>query len=189
MNLIKTASEFAIRAHESINQVRKGSGEPYWKHPERVAATVSQITDSPEVIAAAWLHDVLEDVAPTRPEFGIEAMSDLVGQRVTALVLHLTDVFTSEAFPNMNRVRRKWLERERIALAGPLVHLVKVADLIDNTANILVYDKGFASLYLSEKAALLALVEVSLADAFGQLGRDLVRRAKRQVAYGKTILH
>jgi len=57
--MIKKAAEFAAKAHEGT--VRKGSCLPYIVHPREVAMLVSVMTDDPEVIAAAYLHDVIED--------------------------------------------------------------------------------------------------------------------------------
>lgn len=72
--LVERARLFAIAAHAATGQTRKYTGEPYWRHPEEVARLVSQFGHTPEMLAAAWLHDVVEDtgvdVALIRAEFG-----------------------------------------------------------------------------------------------------------------------
>ena len=75
--MIRKAAEFAARAHAGA--LRKGSGIPYIYHPMEVALIVAQMTDDPEVIAAAYLHDVLEDTqitaAQLETEFGSRILS------------------------------------------------------------------------------------------------------------------
>lgn len=65
---VKAARIIAKLAH--ADQVRRFCEEPYWKHPERVAEAVKAelfITHDyapptyDEIVAAAWLHDVVED--------------------------------------------------------------------------------------------------------------------------------
>jgi guanosine-3',5'-bis(diphosphate) 3'-pyrophosphohydrolase len=155
MNLILQAKDFAFRAHDSIGQVRKYSGRPYIEHPERVAAIVSEVTNDSEIIAAAWLHDVLEDVAPARPEFNGEVILQIFGPVVHGYVVDLTDQFVKEAYPNLNRKQRKGLERERIGKIHVNSKTVKLADLLDNSSDITENDADFARVYLREKGEML----------------------------------
>ena len=75
--MIRRAAAFAAKAHEGM--MRKGSRIPYIYHPMEVALIVAQMTDDPEVIAAAYLHDVLEDTSVTpekiQGEFGARVLS------------------------------------------------------------------------------------------------------------------
>ncbi len=77
--MIQKAARFAIKAHEGM--VRKGGSMPYIYHPMEVALLVSRMTQDAEVIAAAYLHDVLEDTSVTAEELG-----QVFGSRVLALV-------------------------------------------------------------------------------------------------------
>lgn len=61
MDLVEKATLIAITAHEAAGQKRKFSNEPYWYHPSAVADMVSRHTDNQSLIAAGWLHDVVED--------------------------------------------------------------------------------------------------------------------------------
>ena len=71
-NIIERAVAFAKKAHEG--QFRKGTDVPYIVHPVEAMEIVKTLTDDEEVIAAAVLHDVIEDTAYTeediRSEFG-----------------------------------------------------------------------------------------------------------------------
>lgn len=77
--MIKKAAEFAAKAHEGA--VRKGSSIPYIVHPYEAAVIVSGLTSDPEVIAAALLHDVIEDAGITY-EYLLEQFGDRVAELV-----------------------------------------------------------------------------------------------------------
>lgn len=63
MNLVEQAAELARQAH--VGQQRKWGNAPYIVHPERVAAKVASLKGvNEEDVAAAWLHDVIEDCSP-----------------------------------------------------------------------------------------------------------------------------
>lgn len=143
---------FAIAAHSSIGQVRKFTGEPYHTHVLRVAELVSTRTQDQEVLAAACLHDVLEDVEPHNPEFSRQRILDEFGQGVLDLVLELTDVYTKDKYPDLNRKARKKLEAERLAGISERAKLIKRADLHDNNSSIL--GTSFEKTWLEEKKLL-----------------------------------
>ncbi len=73
------AIEFAAKCHEG--QLRKGTDIPYIVHPMEACTIAATITSDPEVLAAAVLHDVLEDCRVT-----IQELKDRFGNRVAALV-------------------------------------------------------------------------------------------------------
>lgn len=77
-NLIDKAILFATKAHKEV--MRKGSNLPYILHPLETGIIVSTLTDDEEIIAAAILHDVLEDTDTTYEELKAEfgAAADLV---------------------------------------------------------------------------------------------------------------
>lgn len=77
--MIREAAEFAAKAHAGA--FRKGSGIPYIYHPREVALITALMTDDEEVIAAAYLHDVLEDTSVTE-----EDIREAFGGRVLELV-------------------------------------------------------------------------------------------------------
>ena len=79
LTLLDHAIIFATKAHAGTT--RKGTNVPYIVHPIEAAAIVSAMTDDEEVIAAAVLHDVLEDTEATR-----EDLLARFGRRITNLV-------------------------------------------------------------------------------------------------------
>ncbi len=82
LKLIKEAEEFAARAH--ANQKRK-SGEPFISHPVEVAQYLGDLKLDSEAIAAALLHDTLEDTETTPKQ-----LSDKFGPEITGLVEGVT---------------------------------------------------------------------------------------------------
>jgi len=132
-------------------------------HLEAVAKLVAGVSDDAEVIAAAWLHDTVEDTPATLDD--IEAH---FGSSVAELVEELTDVSMPS---DGNRARRKALDCRHTAQASPRAKMVKLADLIDNCRDITRHDPRFARVYLTEMAALLKV----LREGDEQLYRQAVR--------------
>ena len=148
MTLIDKAKMFAEMAH--AGQTRKYSDDPYITHPIRVSEIVAHNQGSDEMIAAALLHDVVEDTPVTHDE-----ILDKFGANVSDLVFGLTDVDLSMG----NRKTRKALDRDRIASSSADVQLIKLADFIDNTTSIVQNDPKFAKLYLQEKSQMLDVMD------------------------------
>ena len=86
-DLVAAARRFATEAHERIDQRRKYSNQPYQEHLKAVAEHVAGVTDDVEMIAAAWLHDTVEDTPAT---FG--DLERAFGRAVRDLVAELKDV-------------------------------------------------------------------------------------------------
>jgi (p)ppGpp synthase/HD superfamily hydrolase len=150
--LVWRAVAFAALAH--TGHKRKYTGHSYINgHLIPVLDAVAGETFDPEVQAAAVLHDVIEDTETTHYRLVL-----LFGQRVADLVLELTDVFTHEAYPEINRARRKGLEAGRMATISDDAKLIKLADIANNTADIVANDPKFAVVYLAEKAVMLAQI-------------------------------
>ena len=149
MQLIEQAKLYSRAAHQAVAQKRKYTGEPYYLHPAAVAERVAQVPGATaDMIAAAYLHDVVEDT-----HVAIEEISALFGEKVAGFVHELTDQFVDPEIGN--RSHRKALERERMSGISAEAQTIKYADLIDNTGSIVARDPGFARLYMSEKQALL----------------------------------
>jgi (p)ppGpp synthase/HD superfamily hydrolase len=148
--LAERAKLFATAAHHATGQKRKYTGEPYIVHPSSVANIVLKVCYIEDVIAAAYLHDVVEDTHVT-----IDIIREEFGESVAKLVEELTDVST---LFDGNRADRKRIDREHTALASPHAKTIKLADLIDNSKTIIEHDKKFAKVYLAEKRLLLEVL-------------------------------
>jgi (p)ppGpp synthase/HD superfamily hydrolase len=145
MDIEQLALDFATAAH--TGQKRKYTGEDYIVHPIEVAEIVKTVAYTPEMIAAALLHDVVEDT-----DASLEDILHRFGSAVADLVRDLTDVSQPE---DGNRATRKALDRAHTAQASAAAKTIKLADLISNSRSIVEFDPKFAKVYLKEKALLL----------------------------------
>jgi len=149
-NIVERARVFATAAHAAVGQTRKYTGEPYVVHPIEVSELVASVNGTEAMVAAALLHDVLEDTEVT-----VDLLEEQFGSKVADLVLWLTDISRPE---DGNRSTRKALDRQHSAAAPAAAQTIKVADLISNTRTIVEFDPGFAKTYLEEKRLLLEVL-------------------------------
>lgn len=157
--LTEYASSFAARAHEG--QTRKYTGEPYINHPEAVAKIVEDHGGDEEMIAAAWLHDVVEDTSWTLSDIR-EAFGDDVATLVDALTEKTTLV-------DGNRAKRKAMECERLSMVSDRAKTIKVADLLDNLISIVPHDPGFARVFFREASSLIQALQGADRDLMAKL--------------------
>jgi hypothetical protein len=123
--LLVTAAAFA--AHKHRDQRRKVGDVPYVNHPLAVARTLTEEggVDDAVTLAAAMLHDTIEDTATTREELARE-----FGEAVAAVVMEVTDD------KSLAKLERK---RQQVAHAAHLsarARLVKLADKLDNLRDL-----------------------------------------------------
>lgn len=151
---VSMAYAFAAGAHNGIDQRRKYTGEPYINHPCRVAALVGKVAGATvDMIAAAYLHDTVEDTEVT-----LSDIREMFGETVAEYVEYLTETSKRDR-PDLNREARKMIDAHRLAAAPPEVQTIKYADFIDNTSTILQNDPKFGRLYLQEKKMMLEVMD------------------------------
>lgn len=150
MDIVEKARVFATAAHAAAAQLRKYTNEPYIVHPREVAGIVSLHGGTDTQVAAAWLHDVVEDTGVT-----IETIRAEFGEKVAELVGWLTDVSRPD---HGNRAARKAVDRAHTAMAPAEAQDIKLADLISNCTSIVDHDANFAKTYLEEKRLLLEVL-------------------------------
>lgn len=159
-DVLEKVKDFADQAHGK--QQRKYSPERYIVHPVRVMELVRQQTSRLPVLAAALLHDVLEDTPVTKEKlyaFLQTVMPDEEASQTTALVVELTDIYTKTAHPRWNRKKRKLKEAQRIEKTGSESQTIKYADIIDNCREIVQHDPDFARVFLRECKNLLTVMK------------------------------
>lgn len=169
-SLVARAHAFAAEAHGRIGQTRKYSGEPYINHPIEVMEIVQSVDHTDEMLAAALLHDTIEDTPVTRDDIERE-----FGPKVATLVMELTD-----QCHDGNRATRKAAEAARLGTISPEAQTVKLADFISNSRSIIQSDPGFARVYLREKVRVLTVMTDG--DA------SLYERAMRQIEDAKETI-
>ncbi len=123
-DLLNRAYVYAMRAH---GEQKRASGDPYFSHPLQVAAILTDLKLDDATIAAALLHDTIEDTDATRAE-----IDRLFGHDIGVLVEGLTklkklDLVSKEAKQAEN------LRKLLLAIADDVrVLLIKLADRIHN---------------------------------------------------------
>lgn len=151
--------EFVKEKHKG--QVRKYTGEPYHNHLYNVAEIVSNLGE--EYIEVALCHDLFEDTDCGYEELFNKLFSigydENSAFNIRYSALELTDEFTKENFPDMNRENRKIHEAIRLSNISEFAQTVKYADLIDNTKSIVECDKQFSKVYLKEKRFILSIMD------------------------------
>ena len=166
--LVERARIYATAAHAAVGQLRKYTNEPYIVHPAEVAKIVSAVPEATEeMIAAAWLHDVVEDT-------GVE-VTDIwreFGGVVASYVNWLTNPSKKE---DGNRAVRKGIDREHIRNAPAEVKTIKLADLLSNCSSIVEHDEKFAKTYLEEKRLMMEVLKEGNATLF-KVVNEIVRK-------------
>ena len=167
--VLEQVRDFADSAHGT--ETRKYSPERYIVHPVRVMEICATQTSDRPVLAAALLHDVLEDTSVDRHQlhqFLASLMDGEEAQRTLKLVVELTDVYTKPSFPRWNRRKRKAKEAARIQKTSAESQTVKYADIIDNCREITVADPDFAGVFLCECRMLLRKMPLGNATLYQQ---------------------
>ena len=131
MTLVSDAMIFAACAHDGM--LRKGTNVPYIVHPAEVAAIASTLTDDPEILAAAVLHDVIEDCGVTE-----ETLRERFGAKVARLV-------ACESQTNWGDPCRSWDARKHEAIRK-IAHgcrEAKIVALSDKLSNMRAIRRDF----------------------------------------------
>jgi (p)ppGpp synthase/HD superfamily hydrolase len=149
--ILDSVRSFASKAHQG--QMRKYIPVPYIVHPVRVSEMVEPYNPRRPIVAAALLHDVVEDTIVGETALSVflhNIMEPEEAAETLKLVMELTDVYVKSSFPQWNRRKRKKKELERIATTSPEAQTIKYADILDNTREIASHDPAFAPRYLAE---------------------------------------
>lgn len=165
--VLQKLRDYADKAHGK--QMRKYTPERYIVHPERVMKNCEQYTQKLPLLAAALLHDVLEDTPVTAQElqhYLLSQMNEADAKETVDLVVELTDVYTKQQHPRWNRKKRKQKEARRIENTTGDSQTVKYADIIDNCREIVEHDPDFARVFLRECRGLLQVIRKGNAELY-----------------------
>ena len=123
--LLDRAIIFAVRAHAGTE--RRGKGYPYIVHPLEAVEIVSTMTADQELLAAAALHDTVEDTGVT-----VEQLRAEFGDRVAALVEEESDKFEEGVSEADSWHARKRAAIERLSKASRDAKMVALGDKLSN---------------------------------------------------------
>ncbi len=124
-DLLDRAIIFAVKAHH--NTERRGKGFPYIVHPMEAVEIVATITPDQELLAAAALHDTIEDTDVT-----VEDIRREFGDRIAALVHAESDQFTEGVSEEDSWHDRKQAAINRLAAASHDAKIVAMGDKLSN---------------------------------------------------------
>ena len=127
--LVDRAIVFAVKAHH--NTERRGKGFPYIVHPLEAMEIVATITPDQELLAAAALHDVIEDTEVT-----VDELREMFGERIAHLVHAESDQIDGVLFDGQNEEEtwhaRKQAAIDRLAAAPHDAKIVAMGDKLSN---------------------------------------------------------
>ena len=123
--LLDKAIVFAVQAHK--NTERRGKGFPYIVHPMEAVAIVATISPDQELLAAAALHDVVEDT-----DHSLEELRAEFGERVAGLVEQESDKFVPGCSEEDSWRDRKKAAIDRLADASRDAKIVAIGDKLSN---------------------------------------------------------
>ena len=123
--LLDRAIIFAVRAHAGTE--RRGKGYPYIVHPMEAVEIVATMTADQELLAAAALHDTVEDTDVT-----VEQIRAEFGDRVASLVADESDEMPAGVSEEDSWHNRKRAAIERLSRASRDAKMVALGDKLSN---------------------------------------------------------
>ena len=124
-SLLDRAIVFAVRAHAGTE--RRGKGFPYIVHPMEAVAIVATMTSDQELLAAAALHDTVEDTDVT-----VEQIRAEFGERIASLVASESDTLEAGVSEEASLHARKQAAIDRLAHASRDAKIVALGDKLSN---------------------------------------------------------
>lgn len=146
--LIESAKLFATECHK--NQKRKFTNEPYIIHPQEVSEMVAKIGGSPEMVAASWLHDVVEDCG-----IKIEEIRRRFGDKVSNLVSELTTPGNIDSGKKSEYIAKKMETMSSDGLT------IKLCDRLNNVSGFKTAAPNFISKYVPKTKFIMDSIEAS----------------------------
>ena len=123
--LLDRAIIFAVKAHSGTE--RRGKGYPYIVHPLEAVEIVATMTNDQELLAAAALHDTVEDTDVT-----LEQIQAEFGDRIATLVAAESDEMSAGVSEEDSWHIRKRAAIDRLAKASRDVKMVALGDKLSN---------------------------------------------------------
>ena len=134
--LLDRAMIFAVHAHAGTE--RRGKGYPYIVHPMEAVEIVATMTADQELLAAAALHDTVEDTEVT-----VEQLKAEFGERIASLVADESDVMPEGVSEEASWHQRKQAAIDRLSKAS---HDAKIVALGDKLSNMRAIARDYAEI-------------------------------------------
>jgi len=154
---------YATEKH--FGQLRADGVTPFITHPIQVAKIIQLYGGDINQICAGLLHDVIEDTDTTLMDLKNDLQSfnlmDLCVDLVLTYCKEMTNVFTKDNFPTINRKERKKLEIEHFKSWSDVnLKLIKLADVFSNLSSFDSLKKDFAKIYILEELEIISSIEI-----------------------------
>jgi (p)ppGpp synthase/HD superfamily hydrolase len=148
--MLKDAISFAIEAHK--NQWRRYDHTPYIRHPLSVMGMLTEFTMDEHALAAAVLHDTVEDCE----DITLEVIHERFGEVVAGYVFYVT----KQSRRHIDGVReiRDAIDREHYSHGSEVSQVIKIMDMLDNIPGIWYNDPTRGLEYIKEKRLLLRVL-------------------------------
>ena len=166
--LINKAKEFAAHCHS--DQTRKFDKKSYITHPAAVASLVDKFGGSPEMVAAAWLHDVVEDC-----DVSICDLIRLFGTNVSGLVWELTNP------KNLNKSKKAEYLLDKMNTMTSSALTIKLCDRLNNVSDFKTAPQEFVKKYSPETKFIL--------DGLESGGRPLTTQQNKIIDEIKKVIN
>ena len=127
--LLDRAIVFAVKAHQGTE--RRMKGYPYVVHPLEAIAITATMTNDQELLAAAALHDTVEDTDVT-----LDNIRQEFGDRVADLVMSETDITVAPDGTLLTWKERKQRDMDNLSKASRDVKIVTLGDKLSNLRGI-----------------------------------------------------
>lgn len=173
MTLAKAAS-FAAELH--TGQHRKGTGEPYIKHPRGVFKILRDVgVKDRELLVAAYLHDSIEDTPATY---------NMLKKEFSVGVANLVRQVTSDTKEILKQGKEEYLSNKMIKMSDDAL-ILKLADRLHNVDDITTSSKGFAEkMWIQTRYIINTLrTERSLNNTHKKLIRQIEKQLQQYKAY------
>lgn len=168
--LLESPSDIAynIAQEKHAYQHRKFSNEPYFNHPSRVADIVRRFTKDEELIAAAYLHDVIEDTKTS-----VKEIDAVFGEKIARIVKELTSVKKEQVLIG----KADYLLKKMNQMTSDAL-LIKIADRLDNVSDFRFASEKFRNKYIKETYYILQNLKRPLKSEHKKLIQEIVTQLK-----------
>lgn len=174
MSIVEAAEKIARKAHQG--QMRKWTEktEEFIVHPIRVAEKVKSLNLGDVAVAAAYLHDVIEDCG----DQWAKDIEEQCGKEVLDLVNELTFPTDKPEFRGMPRAEKNKIRFAKMAVMTEMAKRIKLVDRLDNVCDMKCAPLKMKQKYIPESAQLVDLIGYVDVDTAKELKEAIHRLEK-----------
>ncbi len=169
ITVVSMAHDMAQDRHG--DQIRKFNGEPYFNHPLRVVQLIGMYTKDEHIIAAGYLHDLVENHKKTTHS----EINDIFGNRISGLVFEVT----SDKEKQTKIGKPEYLLSKMLKMTDDAL-LIKLCDRLDNISDYIGAPESFVRRYTNETTFIINNLKRNKTSAH----HNLIVKIKQKILYG-----